>query len=71
MVSLKKSGAWYSYNGSKIGQGKEKSKDYLKENTEIRDEIERKLLELLMPHKYAKETQEPKAPVKSETKNQK
>ncbi|MCL4114943.1 UNVERIFIED_CONTAM: hypothetical protein GTU68_061978 [Idotea baltica] len=68
---VEKSGAWYSYNGSKIGQGKEKSKDYLKENTEIRDEIERKLLELLMPHKYAKETQEPKAPVKSETKKSK
>ncbi|AXA34678.1 recombinase RecA [Francisella adeliensis] len=68
---VEKSGAWYSYNGSKIGQGKEKSKDYLKENTEIRDEIERKLLELLMPHKYAKETQETKAPVKSETKKSK
>ncbi len=52
---IEKSGAWYSYNGSKIGQGKENSKEYLKENPAIRDEIERKILELLMPHKYPKQ----------------
>jgi len=36
-----KAGSWYSYNGEKIGQGKENSKNYLKEHTEISDEIEK------------------------------
>ncbi|MDE4998787.1 DNA recombination/repair protein RecA, partial [Francisella tularensis subsp. holarctica] len=34
---IEKSGAWYSYKCKKIGQGKEKSKEYLKENTAERD----------------------------------
>ena len=63
---VEKSGAWYSYNGSKIGQGKEKSKDYLKENPQIRDEIEKKILELLMPLKYLKQEAEAKAKQKTE-----
>ena len=42
---LEKSGAWYSYNGEKVGQGKENVKLYLKENPEIRDEIENKVRE--------------------------
>jgi recombination protein RecA len=37
---MDKSGAWYSYNGEKIGQGKENAKIYLKNNPEIADEIE-------------------------------
>ena len=40
---IDKSGAWYSYNGEKIGQGKENVKALLKENTKLRDEIEAKL----------------------------
>ena len=38
-----KSGAWYSYNGEKLGQGKEAVKLMLKENTKLRDEIELKV----------------------------
>lgn len=38
-----KSGAWYSYNGSKIGQGKANTIKYLKENPQIADEIEAKI----------------------------
>ena len=38
---IEKAGSWYSYKGEKIGQGKEKSKEYLKENTLERDEIEK------------------------------
>ena len=38
-----KSGAWYSYNGEKLGQGKESVKLMLKENTKVRDEIEHKV----------------------------
>ena len=40
---LEKSGAWYSYNGNKIGQGKENVKDWLKKNPKIREEIEKKV----------------------------
>ncbi len=42
---LEKSGAWYSYNGEKVGQGKENVKTLLKENPELRDEIEYKVRE--------------------------
>ena len=40
---IDKSGAWYSYNGEKIGQGKENVKALLKQNTALKDEIEVKL----------------------------
>lgn len=42
---LDKSGAWYSYNGEKIGQGKENVKLLLKEKTDLRDELEYKIRE--------------------------
>ena len=42
---LEKSGAWYSYNGEKVGQGRENVKLLLKENTDLRDEIEYKIRE--------------------------
>ena len=45
LAILDKSGAWYSYNGEKIGQGKENVKAYLKENTNLRDELEQKIRE--------------------------
>ena len=40
---VNKSGAWYAYEGNKIGQGRENAKTYLKENTEICNEIEQKV----------------------------
>ena len=40
---LEKSGAWYSYQGEKLGQGKENVKLLLKENPDLRDEIEAKV----------------------------
>ncbi|MCF2641923.1 MAG: recombinase RecA [Roseburia sp.] len=40
---VNKSGAWYAYNGEKIGQGRENAKQYLKEKPEVRDEIEAKV----------------------------
>lgn len=40
-----KSGAWYAYNDAKIGQGRENAKQYLKENPEIFNEIEKKVRE--------------------------
>jgi recombination protein RecA len=38
-----KSGAWYSYQGEKIGQGKDNSREYLRENPDIAREIENKI----------------------------
>ncbi len=40
---IKKSGSWFSYDGMKIGQGKDKVKDFLLENKEICDEVEKKV----------------------------
>lgn len=40
-----KSGAWYAYNGNKIGQGRENAKAYLENNTAICDEIDQKVRE--------------------------
>lgn len=42
---IEKSGAWYSYNGEKIGQGKENVKTFLKEKKELKEEIEKKVRE--------------------------
>jgi recombination protein RecA len=44
-----KAGAWYSYGGDRIGQGKENSRQFLKSNPEIANEIEQKLRDLLLP----------------------
>ena len=40
---VNKSGAWYAYEGDKIGQGRENAKTFLKEHPELRDEIEQKV----------------------------
>lgn len=40
---VEKAGAWYSYKGEKIGQGKENAKEFLKEHPEIADEIDAKI----------------------------
>lgn len=45
---VEKSGAWYSYNGDKIGQGKQNVIQFLKDNPQIRDEIEGKLRSQLL-----------------------
>ncbi len=41
-----KSGAWYAYEGDKIGQGRENAKQYLKDNPKVCDEIEKRLRDL-------------------------
>jgi len=40
---VQKSGAWYSYDGDRIGQGRENTKQFLKENLDIRDKLEREM----------------------------
>ena len=44
---VKKSGAWYTYDGDQLGQGKEKAREFLKENPDVAAEIEKKILEKL------------------------
>jgi len=46
---IDKSGAWYSYNGERIGQGKENVKTYLKEHPDMADEIDARLRAELLP----------------------
>lgn len=45
---VEKSGAWFSYNGDKIGQGRENAKAFLKANKAIADEIEQKVRQKIM-----------------------
>lgn len=42
---VEKSGAWYSYNGNKIGQGLENARQFLKDNPELTDEVVRRIRE--------------------------
>ncbi len=58
---INKAGAWFSYGGKKIGQGKENCRKYLRENREILDEVEtkiRKKIGLLPDDEENKETKE-------------
>ena len=47
MDIVKKAGAWFSYNDEKLGQGRDKSKEFLAENPELLKEIEQKVREKL------------------------
>lgn len=42
---IEKAGSWYSYNGEKIGQGKDNVREYLKSNKKVTQEIEQKIME--------------------------
>lgn len=56
---IDKAGAWYSYLGNKIGQGKENVRQYLKDNPDKANEIEAKLRTLLTPDKLITVSDEP------------
>ncbi|HWR07365.1 recombinase RecA [Sporomusa sp.] len=45
---INKSGAWFSYNDQRLGQGRENVKDFLKDNRQVADEIDRKIRETLL-----------------------
>ncbi len=45
---INKSGAWFAYNGTKIGQGRENAKQYLREHEEILDEVDKKVREQVL-----------------------
>ena len=51
---IEKSGAWYSYNGTRIGQGKDNVRQYLKDNPKIAQEIEQALRGKLLPKRVEK-----------------
>ena len=52
---IDKAGAWYSYNGERIGQGKDKVRNFLKENPDIADDIENQIRSKLLPGKVSAE----------------
>jgi len=53
-----KAGAWYSYNGDRIGQGKAKAAEFLEQNPEIANEIEQKIRAILLPSRQEEQPQE-------------
>ena len=48
-----KSGAWYSYNGERIGQGKDNAREFLRGNVALADEIEARIREAALPEAAA------------------
>ena len=56
---ITKSGAYFSYNGEKLGQGKENAKKYLREHPEIEDEIDKKIRDAVLKSIKPLETSEP------------
>ena len=55
---VKKSGSWFTYEGEQLGQGKEKVRQFLKDNPDLADEIEDKIFKALGVGKYAGKTDE-------------
>jgi len=62
-----KAGAWYSYNGERIGQGKDNVRQFLKEHREMAQEIERRIREEMLPkpRSAAPVAEEPEEPVEA------
>ena len=60
---IEKSGAWYSYNGDRVGQGKENVRNHLRENPQITDEINANLRNMLLakPDQAVVEEEEPES----------
>ena len=69
---INKSGAWYAYNGVKIGQGRENAKTYLKENPQVMEEVEMKVRESygLIPGSGKDEAKESAGETKAEEKTE-
>jgi recombination protein RecA len=70
MEIIQKSGSWFAYQGTKLGQGRDSVKDILTDNEEMCNEIEGKIRAKIMGNKEvaeAKEVKEVKAPAAEET----
>ena len=61
---LRKSGAWYTYEGDQLGQGKENARRFLAENPDVANEIEKRIKEKLgIGPQLGAEGETPAAPV--------
>ena len=58
---VEKAGAWFSYNGTRIGQGRENAKQYLSDNPETMNELEMKIRGEEIPQELDPKAKEPKA----------
>jgi recombination protein RecA len=59
---IEKAGSWYSYNGDRVGQGKDNARKFLKENPNIAQQLETTLREkLLAPKRRKKDEEQPAA----------
>jgi recombination protein RecA len=56
---VKKSGAWFTYEGDQLGQGRENARQFLAEHIDLRDEIERKVREAVGLTSFGEEDDEP------------
>ena len=63
---MDKAGAWYSYNGERIGQGKDNVRNFLKENPDMAAEIESRIREKLLDLPVAEEQPEAEAALAEE-----
>jgi len=63
---MDKSGSWYSYNGDRIGQGKENVRVFLKQNPDIAQEIEGRVRDVVFPKPEETEQPEASEPVEAE-----
>ena len=62
---IEKSGSWYSYKSDRIGQGKENVRDFLKENSDVCNEIEAQIRSKLLPEKPPKKDESESTPEKT------
>jgi len=60
---VRKAGAWYTYEGDQLGQGKENARSFLKDNPDLADELEKKIKEKLGIGPRVDRTAEPIAAV--------
>lgn len=58
---IEKAGSWYSYNGDRVGQGKDNARNFLKENPEIAQQLETALREKLLAPKRKKKDEQAEA----------
>jgi recombination protein RecA len=56
---VKKAGAWFTYEGEQLGQGRENSRQFLQEHKDIALEIERKVLEAVGLSKFNEDDEKP------------
>ncbi|WP_201730030.1 recombinase RecA [Carnobacterium maltaromaticum] len=63
---IDKAGAWYSYNGERIGQGRENAKKYLLDNPELYAEIEKKVRDNYFAKEVTVEPEKTEAPIEKE-----